>query len=47
MHFSDTLKVGAVTVVVKGSCKPEAAMQEIDSVWLALTELNLIVYFSF
>lgn len=47
MHFSDTLKVGTVSVVVKGPCKPEAAMQEIDLVWLALTELNLIVYFSF
>lgn len=47
MHFSDTLKVEAVTGVVEGSCKSEAAMQEIDSVWLALTELNLIVYFSF
>lgn len=47
MHFSDTLKVGAVTAGVKGSCKPEAAMQETDSVCLALTELNLIVYFSF
>lgn len=47
MHFSDTLKVGTVSVVVKDPCKPEAAMQEIDLVWLALTELNLIVYFSF
>ena len=47
MHFSDTLKVGTVSVVVKGPCKPEAAMQEINLVWLALTELNLIVYFSF
>lgn len=41
MHFSDTLKVGTVSVVVKGPCKPEAAMQEIDSVWLALTRVEL------
>lgn len=47
MHFSDTLKVEVVTGIVKGTWKSEAAMQEIDSVWLALTELNLIVYFSF